>query len=54
MDIKTIENLIRFHKAGLQDYGEFMDPSSIVLEETTIKALDLLKTKLEAELSTGP
>lgn len=47
MDIKEIDSLIRFHRDGLQQYGQFMSPSALHLEEKTIKALEALKALVE-------
>lgn len=49
MDKKELENLIRFHKAGLQEHRQFMSPSAIYLEEQTIKALEELLKRRDEE-----
>ena len=49
MEHKEIEQLIRFHQAGLDQYRPLMTPASQYLEELTIKALkELEKRQKEA------
>ena len=43
MESREIDNLIRFHKSGLNEHRQLMSPSAIYLEEQTIKALEELK-----------
>jgi len=45
MDKKELESLIRFHKAALAEHRQFMSPSTMYLEEQTIKALEELLKK---------
>lgn len=43
MEKNELEDLIRFHRAGLAEHRQFMSPSAIYLEEQTIKALEELR-----------
>ena len=45
MDNKEINNLIRYHQAGLDQYRMQISPASQYLEEQTIKALKELADK---------
>lgn len=49
MDSKTIEDLIRYYKAGLAQYRMLMGPAVQVLVERTIKALRELKDRGESD-----
>lgn len=42
MEIHEIETLIRFHKTGLEQYRKYYTLSVILLEESTIRALQEL------------
>ena len=43
MEAKDIDKLIAYHREGLAQYRLQMSPSAQVLEELTIKALELFK-----------
>jgi hypothetical protein len=45
MEDSEIDALIRYHKAGLDDYRMHMSTAAQYLEELTIKALEELKAK---------
>lgn len=45
----VLDNLIRYHKAGLAQYVMHMGISSQYLEGQTIKALEQFKTILESK-----
>ena len=45
MEGKKIEALIRYHRDGLAQYRQHMNPSACYLEEQAIKALEELKSK---------
>lgn len=49
MDVDLINRLIRFHKYGLQQYRHYISPAAQYSEEQTIKALEELKRRLEAD-----
>ncbi len=42
MDSNELKHLISFHKSGLEQYRQFINPSAQYLEEQTIKALEEL------------
>lgn len=41
--VKELDKLITFHRAGLEQYRQFIAPSAQYLEEQTIKALEKLR-----------
>ena len=43
MDVKRVDTLIRWHQDWLTNVAFVMSPSSIVLTQETIKALEELK-----------
>lgn len=47
MEVKEIEQLIRFHQNGLNQYRQHISPAAQYLEEQTIKALEELKKRVE-------
>ena len=49
MEHKEIEQLIRFHQAGLDQYRKYMEPSAQYLEGQTINALKELDKRLATE-----
>ena len=49
MEAGEIKRLIDYHQAGLDQYRQYISPSTQYLEEQTIKALQELLKRQQAE-----
>ena len=43
MEVKELDKVLAFHRAGLDQYRQFMSPSAQYMEEQTVRALSVLR-----------